>query len=320
MKALVTGGFGFAGRHLATHLVQCGDDVALTYLPKVENIEQEIGVSVPKVVQSIALDVTDKKAVDNVVSLMRPDVIYHLAAVTYVPEAQDDPKRTFDINLGGTENIIDAVAKHSPETRILFIGSSHSYGEPRPGSLPQTELSELRPSNVYSLSKTYADLACYCASVSRAVDVVRIRPFQHTGPGQSERFALSSFAKQVAEIKLGLREQEVLVGNLEVKRDYSDVSDIVRGYREAALNGKTNEVYNLCSGESVALESLLKLLIERSGEEIEIKVDPSRVREGDVPDVYGSYARANKDFGWSPRVTREATMDTLLAYWIEKLG
>jgi GDP-4-dehydro-6-deoxy-D-mannose reductase len=320
VKALVTGGFGFAGRHLATHLVKCGDDVALTYLPKVEDVAGEVGVSVPKVVQTIALDVCDKKAVDSVISLMRPDVIYHLAAITYVPEAQNDPSKTLEVNLTGTENILDAVAKHSPETRILFVGSSNSYGEPRPGSLPQTELSELRPSDIYSLSKTYADLACYCASVSRGVDVVRIRPFQHTGPGQSERFALSSFAKQVAEIKLGRREKEVLVGNLEVKRDYSDVSDIVRGYREAALNGKTNEVYNLCSGESVALESYLKLLIERSGEEIEIKVDPARVREVDVPDVYGSYARASKDFGWSPRVTREAMIDTLLASWVETLS
>jgi len=318
VKALVTGGFGFAGRHLANHLSKCGDVVALTYLNKTDS--DDTGVPVPRTAQSIALDVSDKESVDSVVSLLRPDVIYHLAAITYVPESQDNPQKTIDVNLGGTENILNAVAKHSPETKVLFVSTSHCYGAPRPGALPQTELSELRPDNPYSLSKAYADLACYHASVTKGLKVVRVRPFQHTGPGQSDRFALSSFAKQIAEIKLGKRERQISVGNLEVKRDYSDVSDIVRGYREAALNGKNNEVYNLCSGKSEALSDLLNLMIKRSGEEIEVVVDPARVREIDVPDVYGSHIRATKDFGWTPRVTQEAMIDTLLAYWLEQLS
>lgn len=317
MKALVTGGFGFAGRHLASHLFKCGDVVALTYVSKSDSEDESIPI--PRTAQSIALDVTDKPSVESVVSLMRPDVIYHLAAITYVPESQDNPQKTIDVNLGGTENIINAVAKYSPDTKILFVGTSHAYGAPRPGALPQTELSELRPDNPYSLSKAYADLACYHAAATKNLNIVRVRPFQHTGPGQSERFALSSFAKQIAEIKLGKRERQISVGNLEVRRDYSDVSDIVRGYREAALNGKNNEVYNLCSGKSELLSELLNLMIKRSGEDIEVVVDPARVREIDVPDVYGSYARANKDFGWAPRVTQEAMIDTLLAYWLERL-
>ena len=318
MKALVTGGFGFAGKHLANHLSKCGDNVVLTYVSKTEPVDDFIPI--PRTAQSIALDVTDPQSVDSVIALLRPDVIYHLAAITYVPESLDSPQKTIDVNFRGTENIINAVAKNSPETKILFVGTSHSYGIPRPGALPQTELSELRPDNPYSLSKSFADLACYHAAVSKGLNIVRVRPFQHTGPGQSERFALSSFAKQIAEIKLGKREAQISVGNLEVRRDYSDVSDIVRGYREAALNGKNNEVYNLCSGKSELLQDILNLMISRSGLEIEVVVDPAKVREIDVPDVYGSYARANKDFGWAPRVTQEAMIDTLLGYWVERLS
>ncbi len=327
MLALITGGYGFVGRHLAHHLVSCGDDVVLTYTEdKKEDVlsgklSTELGETpAPRTVQNIALDVTNKDLVNQVISLIKPDVIYHLAAISFVPDAEKDPNLTYKVNTLGALNILEAVKEYIPDTRVLFVGSSQSYGAPRPGALPITELSELRPSNMYALTKTYADLACYTASSRDSLNVVRARPFQHTGPGQNPMFALSSFSKQVAEIKLGKKEPIVRVGNLDVKRDYTDVSDIVRGYREAALNGKVGEAYNFCFGQSVSMEEMLNLLIKRSGVEIEVIVDPSRVRPVEVPDVYGSFDKAQKDLGWKPRVTHEGMLDSLLTHWMEVLS
>lgn len=327
MLALVTGGYGFVGRHLAHHLVSCGDDVVLTYVEdkkeKVlsEKLDLELGeIAPPKTVQNIALDVANKDLVNDVISLIKPDVIYHLAAISFVPDAEKNPNLTYNVNTLGTLNILDAVKAHLPDTRVLFVGSSQSYGAPRPGALPISEQSELRPSNEYALTKTYADLACYTAAERDTLKVVRARPFQHSGPGQNPMFALSSFSKQIAEIKLGKKEPIVRVGNLDVKRDYSDVSDIVRGYREAALNGKIGEAYNFCFGQSVSMEDMLKLLIQRAGMDIEIIVDPERVRPVDVPDVYGTYAKAQKDLGWKPRIPHEGMLDSLLTHWMEVLS
>ena len=326
MLALITGGYGFVGRHLAHHLVSCGDDVVLTYLQDKkeqvlsEKLDKDLGeIAPPKSVQNIALDVSNKELVNSVISLVKPDVIYHLAAISFVPDAEKAPELTYKVNTQGTLNILDAVKNNLPDTRVLFVGSSQSYGAPRPGLLPISEQSELRPSNAYALTKTYADLACYTAAKRDSLKVIRARPFQHTGPGQNPMFALSSFSKQIAEIKLGKKEPVVRVGNLDVKRDYSDVSDIVRGYREAALNGKTGEAYNFCFGQSVSMEDMLKILIQRSGMDIEIIVDPERVRPVEVPEVYGSYSKAQKDLGWKPRVSHEAMLDSLLTHWMEVL-
>ena len=319
MRALVIGGYGFVGRHLAQHLVSCGDDVALTYtvdrrddVISARLLKDQGEIAVPRVVQSMALDITDADAVSKLVSLLKPDVIYHLAALSFVPDAEKSPSLAFSVNTTGTINIVEAIKSHSPETRLLFVGTSQSYGTPRPGVLPITENSELRPGNVYALTKTYADLACYTSVVRDSLHIVRVRPFQHTGPGQSPIFAISSFAKQVAQIKLGKAPPQVSVGNLDIKRDYCDVSDIARGYREAALNGKSGEVYNFSFGQSVSLDSLLRLLITRAGIDIEIVVDPARVRPVEAQDVYGTYAKAHKEFGWRPRVSHEAMLDSLL--------
>lgn len=324
MRDLITGGTGFAGRHLARHLIDCGDDVAVTYLP-LQPLEssaehEEKGIPVPKAAQSLALDVTDRKAVNEVVALLKPDVIYHLAGITFVPEGENDIDHTFEVNFRGTINVLEAVAKYSRKTRVLVVSSAEVYGDPRPGSLPFTELSELRPISNYGLSKAAADLAAFKYHRREKVDVVRVRPFPHVGPGQNESFAVSSFAHQIACIKLGRKEPVIQVGNLEAKRDYTDVSDIVRGYREASLNGKAGEVYNLCYGESISMGDVLASLIKIADVDAKIVTDPSRVRPVDIPDLYGSHARAQRDFGWRPRVEREVTFDTILSYWLEYLS
>lgn len=321
MRVLVTGGYGFVGRHLSQHLVSCGDDVVCCYYPKEKpdpDGKDEVGVSMPTSVQSVGLDVADKNAVEQLFSVLKPDAVYHLAAVTFVPEGEANPSRVFDVNTFGSMNLMEATLKYCPQSLFLMVSTAEVYGDPRVGTLPLTELATMRPVNNYGLSKAAADLAAYKYSV-QGLNAVRVRPFPHFGPGQSPQFALSSFAKQLAEIKLGRSEAKIKVGNLEAKRDYSDVSDIVRGYRDGLLNGKRGEIYNLCSGVSCSIADLLQKLIKVAEVDVEIVVDPDRLRPVDIPELVGSAAKAQKDFGWKPRIDQEASLHSLFAYWVEQV-
>ena len=317
MRALITGGWGFAGQHLAKHLVQCGDDVAVSYKP---DSPKEDSLSLPSSTQSFALDVTDRSAVEQLIPLLQPDAIYHLAGATFVPDAEEKFDEVSAVNVGGTINLLDAVRKHAPSARFLYVSSAEVYGEPRPGSLPLDEFAEMRPISTYGVTKAMADVAVFKYAARNGVHAVRARPFPHIGPGQSEQFAISSFAKQLSLIKLGRAEPVISVGNLEARRDYSDVSDIVRGYREALLNGNRGGAYNFCSGRSQEIGEVLNMLIKVAEVEAEVVVDPERVRPIDVSDMYGSFEKAQKAFGWKPRVELEAALHGVVAYWLEQLA
>lgn len=320
MRVLVTGGHGFVGRHLAEHLLKCGDDVALTYHPTAREDEKSNHYPIPKAVQSLALNVTEPQAVAQLVSVLKPDAVYHLAALSHVPSQENEFETAFRVNMWGVRNVLEAVKQHVPQCRVLVVSSSEVYGEPRPGSLPLTEQAELRPVTVYGASKAAADVLAFKYFFRDGVDVIRVRPFPHVGPGQGEQFSIAGFAKQVAAIKLKLAPAKVFVGNLDTKRDFSDVSDIVRGYREAFLNGKKGEAYNLCSGKSISIRELLTRLVTLAEVEAEIEVDEARMRPVDIVDTYGSSQKALKDFGWKPRVELDGTLSSLLAYWVEVLG
>lgn len=328
MRALVIGGYGFVGRHLANHLISCGDDVALTYMPerteagvRQSPTELQNKVSIPQTAQSLALDVCDSKSVASVVELLKPDVVYHLAAVSHVIKAENQlSEEVLRVNTVGVLNVLDAIVAHSKDSRFLFASSAEVYGEPRPGSLPLTEQSELRPVSAYGVAKAAADLATFKYHHRDGVHTVRARSFPHIGPGQSPSFAISGFARQLAAIKLGKAKPVVEVGNLEPKRDYTDVLDIVRAYREMILNGKPGESYNLCSAASVSIGDVLKQLISIAGVEVEIQVDAERTRSVDISDLYGSAQKAQRDFGWKPRVPRELSLESLFNYWLEALG
>lgn len=325
MRALIIGGSGFVGRHLAKHLVACGDDVIVTQTSVAEQsitsgLECGLVVDLPRTVQTVVLDITDKESVVQLLSVAAPDVIYHLAAHTFVPDGERNPQAMIDVNLTGTLNVLDAIVSTKIATRLLYVSSSEVYGIPRPGSMPLTESSELRPASVYGWTKAAADLAVFQYHARSQVNAVRVRPFTHTGPGQRPSFALASFAKQVAMIKLGKSKPVISVGNLEARRDYSDVADIVRGYREVLLNGKGGAAYNLCSGHSVVVGDCLRSLIEIAKVEVEIVEDPARVRPLDIPEIVGSYQLAKKELGWSPRVDLSGTLHGLLASWLEALG
>lgn len=330
MRALITGGLGFAGTHLAKHLVDCRDDVAVTYLSdkdttliksdSIAKLEQARKQLVPRQVQHVALDVTNRGHLDQVLSLMKPDIIYHLAGVAFVPNGDKDAELVFKINAFGVKNLLDSVRECCPEARVLVVSSGEVYGMPRVSSQAFTELSELRPTSIYGASKASAEMFVHKAVARDGVQAVIVRPFAHVGPFQEDTFSLSSFAKQAALIKLGRKEAVLEVGNIEVKRDFSDVSDIVRGYRECAINGRVGEVYNLCSGNSYLLKDLIDALIALSGVEIEVKVAEERLRSLDIPEYFGSAQKAQKDFGWKPRVEHDAMLAGLFSYWLEFLS
>ena len=306
-----------------SHLVSCGDDVAITYHPEIK--DQELADTpelypLPKTIQTLGLDIDKRESIRQIVELLRPDVVYHLAAQTFVPEAEKSLEAVMQTNFYGSVNLFEAIRDINPSTKILSVSSSEVYGEPKPGSLPITEAAEIRPISNYGVTKSSADVAAYKYSQRDNVHIIRARPFPHIGPGQNSRFALSSFAKQLAEIKLGKKEPVLKVGNLESKRDYSDVSDIVRGYREALLNGKKGDAYNLCSGQSHEIGEILQRLITVAEVEVEVQEDPTRTRAVDINDIYGSYEKANKDFGWKPRIELEGTLHSLFGFWVEALG
>ncbi len=321
MRALITGGVGFVGLHLSRHLADCRDDVAVTYLPNQKGsseLEQRLSL-LPKTAQAVSVDVTKKEELAQLIALMQPDVVYHLAAITFVPEAEKSINLVLDVNAFGTKNLIDAIIASSPKTKLVFVSSSEVYGIPRPSSLPLSEVAEMRPISSYGVSKALAEHFIVQACYSSGLDAVIARPFPHVGPYQEERYSLSGFAKQIVEIKRGKRQAVLEVGDLSVKRDFSDVSDIVRGYRDLCLNGRSAEAYNLCRNESYVLLDLVTKMLSLHNVTAEIKEMPERMRTIDIPEHIGSNQKALKDLGWKPRVELDNMLVGLLSYWEENI-
>ena len=300
-RALITGASGFVGRRLSAYLVQSGWEVVGCGYPPEEGV--------------ITCDITRREDIDAVLDTAGDLThVFHLAAITFVPDANRDPHGAMSVNLLGTVRLLHALGARQSTVRFLNIGSADAYG--RPVSLPMTEEHPLNPENPYAISKAATEQ--YCAYLSKAgeMDIVRVRPFNHTGAGQSDQFVLSSFARQIAELEADeTRSAELMVGNLDAARDFSHVDDIIRGYALAALHGEAGEVYNICSGHSQRIGDALEKLRALSSREIEVIIDPARVRPVDVPEVVGSHARLTAATGWRPEISFDALLGELLEHW-----
>jgi GDP-4-dehydro-6-deoxy-D-mannose reductase len=300
-RALITGASGFVGRKLRDYLIREGWEVVGCGFPAAEGV--------------ITCDITRGEDVEAVLDVAGDLThVFHLAAVTFVPDAKRDPEGAMSVNLFGTMRLLHALGARQCKARFLNIGSSDAYG--RPVSLPMTEEHPLNPENPYAISKAATDQYCAYLAKTGEMDIVRVRPFNHTGAGQSDQFVLSSIAHQIAELEADeSRPAQLKVGNLDAARDFSHVDDIIRGYALAALQGTPGEVYNICAGRSqqigVALEKLLRL----SSRDIEVVVDPARVRPVDVPEVVGSHERLTTATGWTPEISFDALLEELLTYW-----
>ena len=293
---LVTGGAGFAGRHLVEHLRERGEEPAAP--PRSD------------------LDLLDADAVRAAVRELQPSAVFHMAALASVRRSWEEPRRTLVENLESTLNVLEAVRTEAPEARVLVVGSGEVYGEPE--RLPVDERALLRPQNPYAVSKAACDLLAGQYGDSGRVRCVRTRSFNHAGPGQSDDYVVGTLTKQVAEAELEGRDEALLrTGDLDSARDFTDVRDVVRAY--ATMIDAEPGAYNVCSGHSVRIREVLELLREAAHVEVRHEVDPARLRDHDVREVRGCAERLREATGWKPEIPFERTIADALQWWRERL-
>lgn len=315
MRILITGFGGFAGRHLAEHLRSEMDGRLWGTVMR----SREIGALADLGAEGlVAGDLREREVVDRAFNQSEPDLVFHLAAQASVAQAWRDPWPTLETNLRMSLHVLEAARARSEggqATRVVFVSSNEVYGGPAPDTLPTDEDAPFAPSNPYATSKAAADLLAGQYARGYGMDVVRVRPFNHLGPGQDARFVAASFARQIAEIEVGLRPPLVRVGNLSAERDFSDVRDIVRGYALAAVHGRPGRVYNLGRGEAVPVQALLDHFVARARVPVTVEADPERMRPSDVPRTLCDRRRAEQELGWTPRLPLASSLDDVLADW-----
>jgi GDP-4-dehydro-6-deoxy-D-mannose reductase len=300
VRAFLTGGSGFVGGWLRAHLEDQGDEVVLT---------------------DADVDVTDGEAIAAAVVPVAPDVIYHLAALAHVGRSWADPARTFQVNALGTLQVLEAAGRCPAPPVVVVVSSAEVYGR-AVGHEPLTETAELRPVTPYAASKVAAEYLALQAWLGRGVRAVRVRPFNHVGPGQSPDFVVSALAERIARAE-GVPGGKLRVGNLDASRDFTDVRDVVRAYRllaETALNSQAlaGEVYNVATGTAITIHEVARRLCALATTPVELVQDPALFRPVDVPVFVGDAARLRAVTGWMPSIPFEETLAELLDYWRAK--
>jgi GDP-4-dehydro-6-deoxy-D-mannose reductase len=297
----MTGASGFAGRHLAAVCAAAGDDV--------------VGAS--RSGADVTVDLRDGDAARAVVAEVRPGIVYHLAAQAHVGASWRDPAGTLANNLAMTVNVLEAVRQEAPEATVVAVGSSEIYGPPE--RLPVDESAPLRPQNPYAVSKASADLLAGFYADAHGLRVIRVRAFNHAGPGQEPTYAISSFARQVAGgLAAGNDPIRVVTGNPDTRRDYTDVRDVALAYR-ALAEGAEPGVFNVCSGVSTSAAELVAMLADAAGVRVEHAVDESLLRPHEVMELRGSGDALRSATGWSPSVPLEQTVADTLEWWVGEL-
>jgi GDP-4-dehydro-6-deoxy-D-mannose reductase len=315
VRILITGITGFAGSHLADHcLEQRGADVhgIVRWRSRTENIEHLQGK-----VTFHECDLRDASSTRDVIDAVHPDYIFHLAAQSFVPTSWKAPTESLTTNIIGQLNVFEAVRRTGLKCRIQLACSSEEYGMAHENELPIKETNPLRPLSPYGVSKVGQDLLGYQYFMSYKMDIVRTRGFNHEGPRRPPVFVMSDFAKQIVDIERGRREPVLQVGNLDAKRDFTDVRDMVKGYWLALEKGKPGEVYNICQEKCWSIREMLDQLLALTTAKIDVKTDPSRLRPSDVTLLLGDCSRFRADTGWKPVIPFEQTLRDTLDYWRE---
>jgi GDP-4-dehydro-6-deoxy-D-mannose reductase len=295
MKALVTGSHGFVGRHLIEHLTAQGDEVS--------GIDRAID----------GIDITDAEAVQAKIAELAPDVIYHLAGWADVGGSWKAPVAAFRVNAEGTLNVLSA-ARDAGVQRVVAVSSADVYGIVKPDELPLTEDSPLRPASPYAASKVAADYLGLQAWLGRGLPVMRVRAFNHLGPGQTDQFVAPALASRIARAERDGGEV-LTVGDLSSRRDFTDVRDVVRAYRLLMERGVPGEVYNVCSGVDLAVQEVADQLLAQATVPLRFEVDPALLRPVELPVLRGSHARLTEATGWEPEIPIAQTLTDLLEDW-----
>ena len=311
MNILITGASGFVGYYVMQALgkLHC----------------------IPLAGEKGAIDVRDSGGIKSFLSAPGTpvfDAVIHLAAQGFVPESFKNPLETFDINFTGTFNLLNALKETGFKGKILYVSSGDIYGLADESSLPIKEEYPLKPRNPYAVSKVAVEALCYQWSVVEAgMRFIVARPFNHIGPNQSESFAVSSFAKQVIEIEIGLKKPLISAGNIDATRDFLDVRDVADAYKilleketgKKGISGNKFDVFNICSGAEVSMRSILNLMFEITGIEAEIEIDEAKLRPNEQKRIYGSGNKLKNYTGWRPKIPLKQSIEDILNYWREKL-
>ncbi|MBI5837960.1 MAG: GDP-mannose 4,6-dehydratase [Candidatus Eisenbacteria bacterium] len=317
MRVLITGVTGFVGSHLVEYIARTQPKAEVhgihRWRSRTENIDH--------ITTGLTLhdcDIRDATSVHEIIAEVKPDQVYHLAAQSYVPASWHQPEETLSTNVIGQLHLFEAIRRLGLKTRVLVAGSSEEYGDVHADEVPIRETNPLRPLSPYAVSKVAQDMLGYQYFRSYGLDVVRTRAFNHEGPRRGSVFVTSNFCKQVAEIEKGRRPPVLHVGNLEAKRDFTDVRDVVRAYWLALEKGKPGEVYNIGSNRCWVIGDMLKMILSMTDKVIEVKPDPKRMRPSDVPILLCDYDKFKRETGWVPEIPFEQTLRDLLQYWRER--
>ena len=314
IRVLITGATGFVGGHLTRALEEEGPSVFDIFGTTYPDTPPASGNKL------FFLDLRSEKDVMKLLGEIRPDWIFHLAAVSNVRHSWQMRNETIETNVLGTHNLLESVRQVARAARMLFISSSDIYGF---GPAPAEALKENAPAQIvdpYGYSKAAGEMLCSFYEKIENIDIVIARPFPHTGPGQTGDFVCSDWARQVAQIERGDIAPILRVGNLDVRRDFCDVRDVVKAYILLLRKGRRCEPYNICSGKVIVLREVLAFLIRESAgnTSISVEVDAAKLRKTDVHSIIGSNRRISEETGWSPRIPIDQTLRDLLANWREK--
>ena len=297
MKLLLTGSDGFVGTVLKRHR-PC----------------------IPLADERGNVDLRDADRLRRAVARIDSDAVVHLAAQSFVPESFAYPRETYGINFLGTLNLLEALKSAGFKGRFLYVGSGDSYGIVAPNELPIDEAHPLRPRSPYAVSKAAAEALCYQWSQSEAFEIVMTRSFNHIGPGQSERFVVSNFARQVIEIRKGIRTAVIRTGDIDVTRDFTDVRDVAQAYLLLLERGTAGEVYNVCSGSEQSIRDLLSRLLQLAGVQAAVELDHARLRRSEQRRICGSPGKLERDTGWTRQYSLDASLTDILNDWEAKLS
>lgn len=310
-RALIIGGGGFAGGYLIRELTAAGYEVHATCLPE-EEICGDCAV--------YSLDIGDVPAIEGLLARVMPDVVFHLAAQSSVAVSWKKPALTAQVNVVGAVNVLEAVRlSQRPDTRLLLIGSGEEYGFIPKDACPLSEEEKLRPGNIYAATKVCQEMIGQIYSRSYGMDIVMTRSFNHTGPGQSPTFVVSEICRQIAAAEQPGAPAELLIGNTDAKRDFTDVRDVVRAYRLLAEKGVSGRVYNVGRGSAAGIGQILETALSMSQVEIAVIRDPKRLRASDIPIIEPDVSLIFADTGWSAQISIEETVRDTLEWWREKL-
>ncbi len=312
-RVLITGAGGFVGRHLIAALAAWPDApeiVAGTYGEEASSLLNA---------RTVSLDVTDAEQTLGVIQAERPTHVMHLAGITVVSQANRDVRKTWDVNTQGTLNVALAIKECAPACRLLFCSSAQVYGGSFRSGKPLAEDAPLDPENIYASSKAAADLLIG-QMAKDGLRAVRLRPFNHTGPGQLPDLAVASFASQIAAIERGEQEPVMKVGNLSMRREFLDVRDVVDAYVKAIQRFDSlpnGSVFNIASGVAIEVDAILKMLLAMSWKTINLAQDPQRIRANDTPVMVGNAEALRHALDWRPRWRVAETLKSVLDYYRE---